>query len=850
MEGGDPLGGPASESAFDTDGSSDAPELDLEGSSQLPDTVALPDGFGDVEHYPYEIEDGYVVVGGDMVVGRVDEVFTQTFGFIDKEGRWPNGVIYYEIDMQGKNGFDAPQAIEIEAVIRELDEVSSLDFVEAPNRKERVVIRRWSKTRGRAQVGKDKWGRTQWVKLPGCRLGVMDQDDCDKYENARTDSMIVHELLHAAGFKHEHQRGDAYEGIFTAPMGVAGAQFNKQCVKKGKRGDWKRAKPGFGEELRNIGFYDPASVMHYRPVSSCRIDKNDDDMDGSTTDCRCFPVSMPNDPNDRAPLEDYWERNSRQTAFCARDPSDSSSPGLLPSEFRTACSVSHNDLQSIDYLAAQFSKKKDFKPSVNDGLGHAMASGDFNDDGIDDLVIGVPYATHNPKLGGNEDAGGFGIYMGNPGRKKQSLKKDRPGVLPRQSFGVPFLLCPDRSCDDSTRTGWSVAVGDIDGDRFDDLVVGSPGADGGGAISIYRGYRGGVRLSQVIKNEDLPLQPGDIFGRSDFDEFGYAVDVVDGQILVGAPGAMDPRTSNRCGVGHLFSWAPVDEEMRLEETLESTTGCGGGDELGASVMIMSIGEGESYDYMLGAPGWSDDIGRVNVYQRAYGTNNIGLRRSLYLRDEAGFDCTPENFVPQEADEGARFGHALASRRDDLFIGAPGQRTANGQTGEVQVRRHIGSACYPLSMEVLTANDDPIDQDGALFGWSLEVADFDANNGGIAIGAPGISNGGAAYVFRGKSIFGGSYALLDTLVPGDGDDDLGANARYGHALAAGDFDGAQSPNMSATHHVVDVDLAIGAPGADIKKANDGVVALWSQATSNAALSYWRKINFRTRTPYAK
>ena len=116
-----------------------------------------------------------------------------------------------------------------------------------------------------------------------------------------------------------------------------------------------------------------------------------------------------------------------------------------------------------------------------DRFGKVLARADFDRDGLDEVVVGVPDenlddAEPNPKL----DAGNVQVLEGAPiscgvtGRQAWSL--DSPGVP-----GVAVA---------NDRFGEALAVGDFDGNGFDDLAVGIPhydaaAVDDGAVLVLY-----------------------------------------------------------------------------------------------------------------------------------------------------------------------------------------------------------------------------------------------------------------------------------------------------------------------------------------------------------------------------
>lgn len=170
-------------------------------------------------------------------------------------------------------------------------------------------------------------------------------------------------------------------------------------------------------------------------------------------------------------------------------------------------------------------------PEEGDRFGAALAVGDFNGDGVDDLAVGVPGDT----AGVVASAGAVQVIFGSdPG----GLTASGNQLLNLETADVPG----DAAVDD--RFGASLAAGDFNGDGIHDLAVGIPGYDPGGvndsgAVSVFLGGAGGLQTSgsqlwdQGAAGVNTNPEAGEQFGFSlaagDFNWDGYS------DLAVGAP---------------------------------------------------------------------------------------------------------------------------------------------------------------------------------------------------------------------------------------------------------------------------------------------------------------------------
>ncbi len=158
------------------------------------------------------------------------------------------------------------------------------------------------------------------------------------------------------------------------------------------------------------------------------------------------------------------------------------------------------------------------KAELNDGFGSALATGDFDGDGYDDLAIGVAWED----VGSTEveDAGAvhvlFGSATGLDAGPDEFWHQNRSGIKDSADVGELF--------------GFYLYVGDFDNDSRDDLVVAAPNEDvngiaDAGQIHVIPGSATGLDSGpDQVWHQDRPGVKGVV---EDDDDFGNRVTVGD-----------------------------------------------------------------------------------------------------------------------------------------------------------------------------------------------------------------------------------------------------------------------------------------------------------------------------------
>ena len=383
--------------------------------------------------------------------------------------------------------------------------------------------------------------------------------------------------------------------------------------------------------------------------------------------------------------------------------------------------------------------------------------------------------------------------------------------------------------------GYAVATaGDVNGDGYDDVIVGAPHFDTSqqdvGKVFVYYGSASGLSTEPdwTAKSD----QAGAMFGHA----VGTAGDVNgDGfdDIIVGAPYYEQAQVNE----GWAFVWYGSSEGLGPNGTPYNAAWYAQSDKIDANLGISVSTAGD-----VNGDGYDDII--VGAYRYKDGQVNEGWAFVWYGSNEGlGPSGKPTNadWTAESNQRGACFGYSVGTAGDvngdgyaDVIVGAYGYD--NGERDEGAAFIYYGSATGLSETADSMAESD---QAYAYLGWSVSTAG-DVNGDGYAdviVGAYGYDNGqtdeGAAFVYHGSAT-----GLSETA-------DWMAESDQGYAYLGWSVGTAGDVNGDGY-----ADVIVGAPRYDYRKGDEGRAFVYHGSTEGLSSTFnWMGLCWQSTAQYA-
>ena len=346
-------------------------------------------------------------------------------------------------------------------------------------------------------------------------------------------------------------------------------------------------------------------------------------------------------------------------------------------------------------------------------------AGDVNCDGFDDVIVGAYQYSH-----GEASEGRTFVYLGTPS-----------GL----SISPSWTAESDQA---DAEFGFSVAgAGDVNGDGFDDVIVGAHHYSNGetyeGQAYVYLGSSSGLSAIAAWTAESNVANA--YFGASvscagDVDGDGFD------DVIIGAPGYTNGQSSE--GRAYVYLGSPAGPSTTPLWTVESN-------QVSASYGFSVAGIGD-----VNGDG-CDDIAVGSLF---YDNGEIDEGKVfVYYGSSSGLSTTA-SWTAESNQANAEFGRSVAGAGDvngdgydELAVGSP--MYDNGENNEGRVFVFLGSSSGLSSTADWTVESNSID---ANLGFSVSCAgDVDGNGfDDIIIGAAFYTNGqtseGKVYVYLGST----------------------------------------------------------------------------------------------------